>query len=214
MPCRTLLFSTFKPNLIACYLKRCVLKMLVIFWVITPTPINLLVNPINPRPNTMYRAPVNVLCSCCHYFSTHRKIASCPDITGTFWEVAPTPICPPGSPLNIAVGLCLQNRGLITVLAPSVSHPFTPHPPVSRSPPTHNSVSIHLFVLLKCWIHFCLFHSLNYFLSPRIYQSLDYIEDNATVFHACYLSAVANAEMKNSVALGHFILPPASLQKG
>ncbi|KAM9090259.1 telomere repeats-binding bouquet formation protein 2 [Megaptera novaeangliae] len=47
----------------------------------------------------------------------------------------------------------------------------------------------------------------------RIYQSLDYIEDNATVFHACYLSAVANAETKNSVALGHFILPPECLQK-
>ncbi|KAM4829046.1 telomere repeats-binding bouquet formation protein 2 [Thomomys bottae] len=47
----------------------------------------------------------------------------------------------------------------------------------------------------------------------RIYHSLDYIEDNATVFHAYYLSAVANAELKNSVALGHFILPPASLQK-
>ncbi|XP_055394929.1 telomere repeats-binding bouquet formation protein 2 [Bubalus kerabau] len=47
----------------------------------------------------------------------------------------------------------------------------------------------------------------------RIYQSLDYIEDNATVFHAYYLSSVANAEIKNSVALGHFILPPASLQK-
>uniref|UniRef100_A0A2K6GVX6 Telomere repeat binding bouquet formation protein 2 n=1 Tax=Propithecus coquereli TaxID=379532 RepID=A0A2K6GVX6_PROCO len=47
----------------------------------------------------------------------------------------------------------------------------------------------------------------------RIYQSLDYIEDNATVFHACYLSAVAKAEMKNSVALGHFILPPACLQQ-
>ncbi|XP_062944611.1 telomere repeats-binding bouquet formation protein 2 [Cynocephalus volans] len=46
----------------------------------------------------------------------------------------------------------------------------------------------------------------------RIYQSLDYIEDNATVFHAYYLSAVANAEI-NSVALGHFILPPACLQK-
>ncbi|KAM5240971.1 telomere repeats-binding bouquet formation protein 2 [Hipposideros larvatus] len=47
----------------------------------------------------------------------------------------------------------------------------------------------------------------------RIYQSLDYIEDNATVFHAYYLSAVAKAEIKNSVALGHFILPPACLQK-
>ncbi|XP_037600532.1 telomere repeats-binding bouquet formation protein 2 isoform X2 [Cebus imitator] len=47
----------------------------------------------------------------------------------------------------------------------------------------------------------------------RIYQSLDYIEDNATVFHAYYLSAVAKAEIKNSVALGHFVLPPACLQK-
>ncbi|XP_004380798.1 telomere repeats-binding bouquet formation protein 2 [Trichechus manatus latirostris] len=47
----------------------------------------------------------------------------------------------------------------------------------------------------------------------RIYQSIDYIEDNATVFHAYYLSAVANAEIKNSVALGHFVLPPACLQK-
>ncbi|XP_007534169.1 telomere repeats-binding bouquet formation protein 2 [Erinaceus europaeus] len=47
----------------------------------------------------------------------------------------------------------------------------------------------------------------------RIYQSLDYIEDNATVFHAYYLSAVANAKIKNSVALGHFLLPPACLQE-
>ncbi|KAM5235524.1 telomere repeats-binding bouquet formation protein 2 [Ctenodactylus gundi] len=47
----------------------------------------------------------------------------------------------------------------------------------------------------------------------RIHQSLDYIEDNASVFHASYLCAVANAEVKNSVALGHFILPPACLQK-
>ncbi|XP_053452170.1 telomere repeats-binding bouquet formation protein 2 isoform X2 [Nycticebus coucang] len=47
----------------------------------------------------------------------------------------------------------------------------------------------------------------------RIYQSLEYIEDNATVFHAYYLSAVAKAEIKNSVALGHFILPPECLQK-
>ena len=94
--------------------------------------------------------------------------------------------------------------------------PFlTPSLPTLQSP-NHLQiiVSIHLFFLLKCWIHSCLFHNLNYFLSPRIYQSLDYIEDNATVFHAYYLSSVANAEIKNSVALGHFILPPASLQKG
>ncbi|XP_038185155.1 telomere repeats-binding bouquet formation protein 2 [Arvicola amphibius] len=47
----------------------------------------------------------------------------------------------------------------------------------------------------------------------RIYHSTEYIEDNATVFHAYYLSAVANTERKNSVALGHFVLPPACLQK-
>ncbi|XP_004709459.1 telomere repeats-binding bouquet formation protein 2 [Echinops telfairi] len=47
----------------------------------------------------------------------------------------------------------------------------------------------------------------------RIYQSLDYIEDKATVFHAYYLSVVAHADMKTSVPLGHFILPPACLQK-
>ncbi|EDL80020.1 rCG26910, isoform CRA_b [Rattus norvegicus] len=47
----------------------------------------------------------------------------------------------------------------------------------------------------------------------RIYQSLEYTEDSATVFHAYYLAAVANAEKKNSVALGHFVLPPACLQK-
>lgn len=63
-------------------------------------------------------------------------------------------------------------------------------------------------------MHSCLFYNLEDFLSSRIYQSLEYIEDNATVFHAYYLSAVANTEMKNSVALGHFVLPPECLQKG
>ncbi|XP_054419906.1 telomere repeats-binding bouquet formation protein 2 [Pteronotus mesoamericanus] len=47
----------------------------------------------------------------------------------------------------------------------------------------------------------------------RVYQSIDYIDDNATVFHAYYLSAVAKAEVKNSVVLGHFVLPPACLQE-
>ncbi|KAM9069812.1 telomere repeats-binding bouquet formation protein 2 isoform 2-T2 [Sarcophilus harrisii] len=47
----------------------------------------------------------------------------------------------------------------------------------------------------------------------RIYQSFDYMEDNATVFHAYYLSAIANADMKNTVPLGHYVLPPACLQK-
>ncbi|XP_074088148.1 telomere repeats-binding bouquet formation protein 2 [Macrotis lagotis] len=47
----------------------------------------------------------------------------------------------------------------------------------------------------------------------RIFQSLEYIEDNATVFHAYYLSSIANAAMKNTVPLGHYVLPPACLQK-
>ncbi|XP_072481646.1 telomere repeats-binding bouquet formation protein 2 isoform X2 [Notamacropus eugenii] len=47
----------------------------------------------------------------------------------------------------------------------------------------------------------------------RIYESFDYMEDNATVFHAYYLSAVANVDMKNTVPLGHYVLPPACLQK-
>ncbi|EMP39631.1 Putative protein C15orf43, partial [Chelonia mydas] len=49
----------------------------------------------------------------------------------------------------------------------------------------------------------------------RIHQSLDYIEGKATVFHSCYLSANASAssEMKQTVALGHFILPPACVQE-
>uniref|UniRef100_A0A8C6Z7N8 Telomere repeat binding bouquet formation protein 2 n=1 Tax=Nothoprocta perdicaria TaxID=30464 RepID=A0A8C6Z7N8_NOTPE len=47
----------------------------------------------------------------------------------------------------------------------------------------------------------------------RRYQ--DYLDGRATVFHSCYLSAWANtsSEMKQSVALGHFILPPACLQE-
>ncbi|XP_067412244.1 telomere repeats-binding bouquet formation protein 2 isoform X1 [Emydura macquarii macquarii] len=51
--------------------------------------------------------------------------------------------------------------------------------------------------------------------TQRIHQSLDYIEGKATVFHSCYLSAKASAspEMKQTVALGHFLLPPACVQE-
>ncbi|XP_074862411.1 telomere repeats-binding bouquet formation protein 2 isoform X2 [Carettochelys insculpta] len=51
--------------------------------------------------------------------------------------------------------------------------------------------------------------------TQRIHQSLDYIEGKATVFHSCYLSANASAssEMKQTVALGHFILPPVCVQE-
>ncbi|XP_035191675.1 telomere repeats-binding bouquet formation protein 2 isoform X2 [Oxyura jamaicensis] len=49
----------------------------------------------------------------------------------------------------------------------------------------------------------------------RIHESLEYLDGRATVFHSCYLSAWANtsAEMKESVVLGHFVLPPACLQE-
>uniref|UniRef100_A0A452GGU3 Uncharacterized protein n=1 Tax=Gopherus agassizii TaxID=38772 RepID=A0A452GGU3_9SAUR len=51
--------------------------------------------------------------------------------------------------------------------------------------------------------------------TQRIHESLDYIEGKATVFHSSYLSANASAssEMKQTVALGHFILPPACVQE-
>ncbi|NWZ25470.1 TERB2 protein, partial [Asarcornis scutulata] len=50
----------------------------------------------------------------------------------------------------------------------------------------------------------------------RIHESREYLDSRATVFHSCYLSAWANtsAEMKESVVLGHFVLPPACLQEG
>ncbi|XP_010225942.1 PREDICTED: uncharacterized protein C15orf43 homolog [Tinamus guttatus] len=52
-------------------------------------------------------------------------------------------------------------------------------------------------------------------LIKLIHESQDYLDGRATVFHSCYLSAWANtsSEMKQSVVLGHFILPPACLQE-
>ncbi|XP_009467995.1 PREDICTED: uncharacterized protein C15orf43 homolog [Nipponia nippon] len=49
----------------------------------------------------------------------------------------------------------------------------------------------------------------------RIHESLDYLEDRATVFHSHYLSewASTGAGVKPSMLLGHFILPPACLQE-
>ncbi|NXK99984.1 TERB2 protein, partial [Mesembrinibis cayennensis] len=49
-----------------------------------------------------------------------------------------------------------------------------------------------------------------------IHESLDYLEDRATVFHSRYLSewASTGAGAKPSVLLGHFVLPPACLQEG
>ncbi|XP_042331603.1 telomere repeats-binding bouquet formation protein 2 isoform X2 [Sceloporus undulatus] len=49
--------------------------------------------------------------------------------------------------------------------------------------------------------------------TKRIHQSLDYLEGKITVFHSCYLTACANSEIKNTVPLGHFLLPPACLHQ-
>ncbi|XP_029431213.1 telomere repeats-binding bouquet formation protein 2 [Rhinatrema bivittatum] len=49
--------------------------------------------------------------------------------------------------------------------------------------------------------------------TQRLYQSSDYVNNKATVFHSSYLSATAKSKVRNTVALGHFILPPACLQK-
>ncbi|OPJ85890.1 telomere repeats-binding bouquet formation protein 2 [Patagioenas fasciata] len=47
----------------------------------------------------------------------------------------------------------------------------------------------------------------------RIHESLDYVEGRATVFHARYLCAWASTGATPSVALGHFVLPPAAVQE-
>uniref|UniRef100_A0A8C2Y5A9 Telomere repeat binding bouquet formation protein 2 n=1 Tax=Coturnix japonica TaxID=93934 RepID=A0A8C2Y5A9_COTJA len=50
----------------------------------------------------------------------------------------------------------------------------------------------------------------------RIHESLEYLDGRATVFHSRYLSAwVSSSAAKQPPApLGHFVLPPASLQEG
>ncbi|XP_062998668.1 telomere repeats-binding bouquet formation protein 2 [Elgaria multicarinata webbii] len=49
--------------------------------------------------------------------------------------------------------------------------------------------------------------------TKRVHQSIDYLEDRITVFHSDYLTASANSQIKNTVPLGHFLLPPACLQQ-
>ncbi|XP_041034152.1 telomere repeats-binding bouquet formation protein 2 [Carcharodon carcharias] len=49
--------------------------------------------------------------------------------------------------------------------------------------------------------------------TQRIFESLEFMEDKATVFHACYLSACEKSGIKDSVAMGHFLLPPSCLHE-
>ncbi|KAM9311836.1 telomere repeats-binding bouquet formation protein 2 [Gastrophryne carolinensis] len=48
--------------------------------------------------------------------------------------------------------------------------------------------------------------------TQRIYNSLDYVENKATIFHASFLKANIRSKGK-SIPLGHFILPPACLHE-
>ncbi|XP_062926225.1 telomere repeats-binding bouquet formation protein 2 isoform X1 [Mobula hypostoma] len=50
--------------------------------------------------------------------------------------------------------------------------------------------------------------------TQRIFESLDFVEDRATVFHASYLTACEESGLRDCVAMGHFLLPPASLHEG
>ncbi|XP_018430082.1 PREDICTED: telomere repeats-binding bouquet formation protein 2 [Nanorana parkeri] len=49
--------------------------------------------------------------------------------------------------------------------------------------------------------------------TQRIYNSLDYVENKTTVFHASFLKTSARSKANHLLALGHFILPPACLQE-
>ncbi|MEE6521541.1 hypothetical protein FKM82_019784, partial [Ascaphus truei] len=49
--------------------------------------------------------------------------------------------------------------------------------------------------------------------TQRIYHSLAYVEDKATVFHSSFLQANSRSEIRSLVSLGHFILPPICLHE-
>ncbi|XP_077084729.1 telomere repeats-binding bouquet formation protein 2 [Siphateles boraxobius] len=48
--------------------------------------------------------------------------------------------------------------------------------------------------------------------TKRIYHSEDYIKNRATVFHCNFLSACKPRQSVKSVPIGHYILPPDSIQ--
>ncbi|XP_051898344.1 telomere repeats-binding bouquet formation protein 2 [Pristis pectinata] len=49
--------------------------------------------------------------------------------------------------------------------------------------------------------------------TQRIFESLDFVENKATVFHASYLIACEESGFRDSVAMGHFLLPPSCLHE-
>uniref|UniRef100_A0A8C9VAB9 Telomere repeat binding bouquet formation protein 2 n=1 Tax=Scleropages formosus TaxID=113540 RepID=A0A8C9VAB9_SCLFO len=47
----------------------------------------------------------------------------------------------------------------------------------------------------------------------RIYESADYSEGKVSVFHSSYVSACGRGQNGASVAIGHYVLPPACVQQ-
>uniref|UniRef100_A0A8C4HNU4 Telomere repeat binding bouquet formation protein 2 n=1 Tax=Dicentrarchus labrax TaxID=13489 RepID=A0A8C4HNU4_DICLA len=48
----------------------------------------------------------------------------------------------------------------------------------------------------------------------RIFESRDYLWNNVVVFHSLFLSACEKRQSVKSVCIGHYVLPPASVQDG
>ncbi|KAM9408285.1 telomere repeats-binding bouquet formation protein 2 [Pholidichthys leucotaenia] len=47
----------------------------------------------------------------------------------------------------------------------------------------------------------------------RIFESKDYLWNKVTVFHSLFLSACKKRQSVKSVSIGHYVLPPASVQE-
>uniref|UniRef100_A0A3B5B6Q9 Telomere repeat binding bouquet formation protein 2 n=1 Tax=Stegastes partitus TaxID=144197 RepID=A0A3B5B6Q9_9TELE len=48
----------------------------------------------------------------------------------------------------------------------------------------------------------------------RIFESKDYLWNKVTVFHSLFLSVCERRQSVKSVSIGHYVLPPASVQDG
>lgn len=59
------------------------------------------------------------------------------------------------------------------------------------------------------YIQFSLF-----IFSFRIYESKDFLWDKVTVFHSLFLSTCEKRQSVRSVSIGHYVLPPVSVQHG
>uniref|UniRef100_A0A8C7SGU5 Telomere repeat binding bouquet formation protein 2 n=1 Tax=Oncorhynchus mykiss TaxID=8022 RepID=A0A8C7SGU5_ONCMY len=49
--------------------------------------------------------------------------------------------------------------------------------------------------------------------TERIFESVDYAENRLTVFHSFYLAACEKCHSVKSVCIGHYVLPPVSVQE-